>query len=31
MAIVLTGGEVRLGDPIEVVLPPEPHRPLQPV
>jgi MOSC domain-containing protein YiiM len=31
MAIVLTGGEVRPGDPIRVALPPEPHRPLEPV
>ena len=31
MAIVLTGGEVRPGDPIRVELPPEPHRPLAPV
>ena len=29
MAIVLTSGEVRPGDPIEVELPPEPHRPLE--
>jgi MOSC domain-containing protein YiiM len=28
MAIVLTGGEVRPGDPIQIELPPEPHRPL---
>jgi len=28
MAVVLTGGEVRPGDPIRVALPPEPHRPL---
>ena len=28
MGIVLTGGEVRPGDPIVVELPPEPHRPL---
>jgi MOSC domain-containing protein YiiM len=28
MAIVLTGGELRAGDPIAVELPPEPHRPL---
>lgn len=26
MAVVLTGGEVRAGDPIEVRLPPPPHR-----
>jgi MOSC domain-containing protein YiiM len=31
MAIVLAGGEVRSGDPIIVELPPEPHRPLEPV
>jgi MOSC domain-containing protein YiiM len=31
MAIVLTGGAVRPGDPIAVILPPEPHRPLTPV
>ncbi|MBA3451207.1 MAG: MOSC domain-containing protein [Chloroflexia bacterium] len=31
MAVVLTGGEVRPGDPIHVALPPTPHRPLQPV
>jgi MOSC domain-containing protein YiiM len=31
MAIVLTGGEVRPGDAIEVTLPPEPHRRLVPV
>ncbi len=29
MSIVLTGGEVRPGDPIAVVLPPEPHQPLE--
>lgn len=28
MGIVLTGGEVRPGDTIDVELPPEPHRPL---
>ena len=28
MSIVLVGGEVRLGDPIGVELPSEPHRPL---
>ena len=28
MSIVLAGGEVRLGDPIGVELPSEPHRPL---
>ena len=31
MGIVLAGGEVRPGDSIRVELPPEPHRPLQPV
>ena len=31
MSIVLTGGEVRPGDPIRVELPPEPHRALGPV
>jgi MOSC domain-containing protein YiiM len=31
MAIVLTGGEVRAGHPIRVELPPEPHRPLEPI
>jgi MOSC domain-containing protein YiiM len=31
MAVVLQGGVVRPGDPIEVVLPPEPHRRLLPV
>ena len=31
MAIVLTGGDVRPGDPIRVELPPAPHRPLKPV
>jgi MOSC domain-containing protein YiiM len=31
MAIVLAGGEVVAGDPIEVSLPPEPHLPLEPV
>jgi hypothetical protein len=31
MGVVLVGGEVRLGDPIDVVLPSEPHRPLEPV
>jgi hypothetical protein len=29
MAVVLTDGEVRPGDPILVELPPEPHRPLE--
>lgn len=28
MAVVLTSGDVRAGDPIEIELPPEPHRPL---
>jgi MOSC domain-containing protein YiiM len=28
MAVVVTGGEIRPGDPIEVDLPPGPHRPL---
>jgi MOSC domain-containing protein YiiM len=31
MAVVLTGGDVRPGDLIEVVLPDGQHRPLQPV
>jgi MOSC domain-containing protein YiiM len=31
MAVVVAGGEVRPGDPIGVELPPEPHRPLEPV
>ncbi len=31
MAVVLTGGEVRLGDPIEAILPKQPHRRLLPV
>jgi MOSC domain-containing protein YiiM len=31
MAVVLTGGEVRPGDPIRVELPPAPHRALEPV
>lgn len=31
MAVVLTGGDVRPGDPIRVELPPEPHAPLKPV
>jgi MOSC domain-containing protein YiiM len=31
MGIVVAGGEVRSGDPIRVVLPPGPHRPLEPV
>jgi MOSC domain-containing protein YiiM len=31
MAIVLTGGDLRPGDPIRIELPPEPHQPLAPV
>jgi MOSC domain-containing protein YiiM len=31
MSIVITGGDVRPDDPIAVILPPQPHRPLQPV
>jgi MOSC domain-containing protein YiiM len=31
MAIVIDGGTVRPGDPIAVLLPPEPHKALQPV
>ena len=31
MAVVVAGGEVRAGDPIEVELPAEPHRRLEPV
>jgi MOSC domain-containing protein YiiM len=31
MGIVLSGGDIRAGDPIAVELPPEPRRPLQPV
>ena len=31
MGVVLSGGEVRPGDPIRVELPPEPHRQLEPV
>lgn len=31
MGIVVTGGEVRAGDAIEVRLPPPPHSPLEPV
>ncbi len=31
MSIVLTGGDVRPGDAIQVELPPEPHRPLEKV
>jgi MOSC domain-containing protein YiiM len=29
MGVVLAGGDVRPGDPIEVALPPEPHEPLE--
>lgn len=31
MGLVISGGEVRPGDPIRVELPPKPHRPLAPV
>jgi MOSC domain-containing protein YiiM len=31
MAVVLTSGNLRPGDPIEMMLPPEPHMPLRPV
>ena len=31
MAVVLTGGDVRPGDRIDIERPPEPHRPLSPV
>jgi MOSC domain-containing protein YiiM len=31
MGIVVAGGEVRVADPIRVVLPAGPHRPLAPV
>ena len=31
MGVVISGGEVRPGDPIRVELPPQPHRPLAPV
>jgi MOSC domain-containing protein YiiM len=31
MAVVLGTGDVRPGDPIRVEMPPEPHRPLEPV
>jgi len=31
MAIVLEGGEIRPGDAIEITLPAQPHRPLEPV
>jgi MOSC domain-containing protein YiiM len=29
MSIVLAGGEVRPGDPVEIELPPPPHQPLE--
>ena len=29
MSIVLTGGDIRAGDPIEIELPPEPHLPME--
>ena len=31
MGVVLTDGEVRSGDPVRLELPPEPHKPLEPV
>ena len=31
MAIVRAGGEIRVGDAIEITLPAQPHRPLEPV
>jgi MOSC domain-containing protein YiiM len=31
MAVVVNGGDVRPGDPIEIILPPEPHHRLRPV
>jgi hypothetical protein len=31
MGIVIAAGDVRPGDGIRVVLPPQPHRPLEPV
>jgi MOSC domain-containing protein YiiM len=31
MSVVVTGGDVRVGDAIEVLFPPKPHRPLHPV
>ena len=31
MGIVLAGGDLRPGDPVRIELPPEPHRPLEPV
>ncbi len=29
MSIVLTGGDIRPGDPIEIELPPPPHLPME--
>lgn len=31
MSVVITGGDVRAGDPIKVILPPEPHKPMSTV
>ena len=31
MGVVVAGGEVRPGDPVRVVVPDGPHRPLEPV
>ncbi len=31
MAIVVSGGDVRIDDPIRIEMPPQPHAPLQPV
>ncbi len=31
MGIVVVGGDVQMGDPIRVELPPEPHQSLNPV
>jgi len=31
MSVVMTGGEIRVGDPIAVLFPPKPHRRLHPV
>ena len=31
MAVVVAGGPVRPGDPVSIALPPEPHRPLEPI
>jgi len=31
MGVVISGGEVRPGDPIRIEMPPQPHRPLAPV